>query len=146
MAFGSNHSDGFDSGFGGAAPMADINTTPLVDVMLVLLVIFIVTAPLMTQSIPVRVPKTATVAAPEPKTPPVRLALDAQDRLFWNETPIAQAELPARLAAAAALTPPPEVRLAADQDTRYVRLAEVMAAIKAAGIERMGFVTQGGQP
>lgn len=144
MAFGSHPGDGFDGG--SAAPMADINTTPLVDVMLVLLVIFIVTAPLMTQAIPVRVPKTASVAAADSKTPPVRLAFDRQRQLFWNETPITRAELPARLAAVAGQSPQPEIRLAADQDTRYAELAELMAAVKGAGIERLGFVTQGGQP
>jgi biopolymer transport protein ExbD len=140
MAIGS-----FSSGSsfeGGASPMADINTTPLVDVMLVLLVIFIVTAPLMTQAIPVRVPQTAAVAAPPPAVPPVRLSLNERGEIFWNDAPIPAAVLQEKLGAAAALRPQPEIRVAADQETRYGRLADLLAEIKRAGIEKMGFVTQ----
>ena len=133
MAFGSFNQ-------GGAQPMADINTTPLVDVMLVLLIIFIVTAPLMTQSIAVTLPKVASVAA---DTPPqtVKLGLDADGQRFWDSEPVRAEDFAARLAAAAAQTPQPVLQLSADQATRYQHVAEVMAAARAAGIEKLGFVT-----
>jgi len=133
MAFGS---------FGGSSsqPMADINTTPLVDVMLVLLIIFIVTAPLMTQAIRVDLPRTAATPAP-PLPEALRLSLDGAGKLYWNDAAVDESGLAARLASAAAQRPQPEVHLAADRETRYQRLAEVMAAVRAAGLERLGFVT-----
>lgn len=136
MAFGN-----FESG--PAQPMAEINTTPLVDVMLVLLIIFIVCAPLMTQAIKVDLPQ-ASAAPLEAKPETVRLALDAAGKLYWNEVEIANGTLAARLSAAAAQQPQPEVQLSADKETRYQRLAEIMAATKDAGIVKLGFVTQPG--
>ena len=97
MAFGS-------FGSGGDAPqpqpMAEINTTPLVDVMLVLLIIFIVTAPLLTHGIRIDLPKASSSASPE-KPETVTLSLDAQGKVFWNDAPLTEAELPAALARAA---------------------------------------------
>ena len=92
MAFGS-----FDKGPG--APMAEINTTPLVDVMLVLLVVFIITAPLLTQAVKVDLPK-AAASAHEDKPEAIRLAIKAEGQLFWNDQPVTESELPARFAAA----------------------------------------------
>ena len=136
MAFGN-----FDSGPG--QPMADINTTPLVDVMLVLLIIFIVCAPLMTQAINVDLPQAN--AAPLDATPEtVRLTLDAAGKLYWNEREVSNADLAPRLATTAAQQPQPEVHLSADRETRYQRLAEIMAATRQAGIVKLGFITQPG--
>ncbi|MDR1228491.1 MAG: biopolymer transporter ExbD [Azoarcus sp.] len=142
MAFGS-----FDSGV--SRPMVDINTTPLVDVMLVLLIIFLVTAPLMTQAIKVDLPQaSAQPAETEPET--VRLTLDARGALFWNDEAIAPAEtepdialaaLETRLQTAAAADSRLEVQLSADRDTRYQRIAEVMGTVKKAGVAKLGFVT-----
>ncbi|HJW03103.1 MAG TPA: biopolymer transporter ExbD [Azospira sp.] len=136
MAFGN-----FESGPG--QPMADINTTPLVDVMLVLLIIFIVCTPLMTQAIKVDLPQ-GTAAPLDAKPETVRLALDAAGTLYWNEREVSNADLAPRLATAAAQQPQPEVHLSADRETRYQRLAEIMSATRQAGIVKLGFVTQPG--
>jgi biopolymer transport protein ExbD len=139
MAFGS-----FDRG-GQAAPMSDINTTPLVDVMLVLLIIFMITAPLLTHGVKIDLPQASSQpAAEKPET--VTLALDAAGQLFWNDAPLADADLPAHLAEAAARQPQPEVHLRADKETRYQKLAEVMSQARTAGIQKMGFVTLPLQP
>ncbi|RTL50412.1 MAG: biopolymer transporter ExbD [Rhodocyclaceae bacterium] len=133
MAFGS-------FGDNGKQPMAEINMTPLVDVMLVLLIIFIVTAPLMSQSLKVDLPQVK--AQPTDAKPDViRLALDAGGKLYWNESPVAEDALLARLTEAAGHTPPPEVHLSADKETRYQRVAEVMGAAREAGIQKLGFIT-----
>jgi biopolymer transport protein ExbD len=136
VAFG-----GFDSHSKPMQPMADINTTPLVDVMLVLLVIFIITAPLLTHAIRLDLPSAqAPVAADKPET--ITLSIDAEGRLFWNDAPLADtAALGERLAKAAVRQPQPELHLRADQQVRYQRLAEVMSAAQQAGIARIGFVT-----
>ena len=135
MAFG-----GFDQR-GTSQPMAEINTTPLVDVMLVLLVIFIITAPLLTHAVKLDLPTAqAPAAAEKPET--VTLSIDAQGRLFWNNEPLADdAALEARFADAAAKKPQPELHLRADRETRYQRIAEVMSSAQAAGLAKMGFVT-----
>jgi biopolymer transport protein ExbD len=136
MAFG-----GFDSRGGPMQPMAEINTTPLVDVMLVLLVIFIITAPLLTHSIRLDLPTAqAPVSTDTPET--ITVSIDAQGALFWNNAPLADTDaLRARLAEAAPRRPQPELHLRADQQVRYQRLAEVMSAAQQAGIARIGFVT-----
>ncbi len=135
MAFG-----GFDQR-GGPQPMADINTTPLVDVMLVLLVIFIITAPLLTHSIRLDLPDAKASAASEaPET--ITVSIDAQGVLFWNNEALADSkELAQRLAAAASAQPQPALNLRADRNTRYQTIAEVMSAAQDAGLTRLGFVT-----
>jgi biopolymer transport protein ExbD len=123
--------------------MVEINTTPLVDVMLVLLIIFLVTAPLMTQSIKVDLPQ-ASAQTTEIKPETLRLALDAKGALYWNDVLLAKEEeqhLESRLQAAISIDPQTEVQLSADRDTRYQRLAEIMAAAKRAGVVKLGFVT-----
>ncbi len=126
MAFG-----GFDQD--AHQPMSEINVTPLVDVMLVLLVIFIVTTPLFTHAVRINLPQAA--AQPMPQKPEtVTLAIDERGLVYWNREPIALAELRARLAQ-------PDVRLYADKATRYQELAQVMAAAQNAGLQKMGFIT-----
>ncbi|HNX72469.1 ExbD/TolR family protein, partial [Rivihabitans pingtungensis] len=120
MAFGS-----FDKGSN--APMAEINTTPLVDVMLVLLVVFIITAPLLTHAVKVDLPK-AAASAHEEKPEAIRLAINAQGELFWNDQPVAQDDLPARFAAATQANPQVELHLRADREARYDAVARAMAA------------------
>lgn len=123
-------------------PMAEINVTPLVDVMLVLLVIFIITAPLLAHSLALELPQ-ENAAATEPAPRTIALAIDAQGQLFWDEAPIPDAELAPRLQAAArAGGEPPEIALRADRATRYERIALVLAAAQAAGLPRLGFVTE----
>jgi biopolymer transport protein ExbD len=138
MAFGS-----LDSG-SGSQPMAEINTTPLVDVMLVLLVIFIITAPLLTHAIRLDLPQAAAEPAAEtPET--IALSIDAAGGLYWNNEPIAGIDaLGQRLAQAAAGTPPPDLHVRADRETRYQWIAEVMSAAQRAGISGIAFVTDPG--
>ena len=136
MAFG-----GFDQR-GAGQPMAEINTTPLVDVMLVLLVIFIITAPLLTHAIKLDLPKADAQAGSE-KPEIVMLSIDGGGRLFWNNAPVAGLDaLEQRFGEAAARSPQPELHLYADQDTRYQRIAEVMSRAQRAGIAKIGFVTE----
>jgi biopolymer transport protein ExbD len=136
MAFG-----GFDSKDGPMRPMAEINTTPLVDVMLVLLVIFIITAPLLTHAIRLDLPSAqAPVSAQTPET--VTVSIDANGALFWNDAPLADVQaLRERLSEIAQRAPQPELHLRADQQVRYQRIAEVMAAAQQAGVTKIGFVT-----
>lgn len=126
-------------------PMAEINTTPLVDVMLVLLIIFIITAPLLTHAVRIDLPEAASEPNPE-KPETVTLAIDAEGKLYWNDALLAETELPARLEEAAGRTPQAELHLRADKTTIYQRVAEVMSAAQRAGITKLGFVTEPGQP
>ncbi len=135
MSFG-----GFDQNHH-QAPIAEINTTPLVDVMLVLLVIFIITAPLLTSALKLDLPKTdapASSAAPRIVT----LAIDRDNGLFWNDEKIDAAQLKARLTSAAKESVVPELHLRADKNTRYETIAEVIAAAQKAGVQKIGFVTE----
>jgi len=140
MSFG-----GLEHGLSGrprTAPMSEINMTPLIDVMLVLLVIFILTAPLLTHAIRLDLPKAASASTPDtPST--ITVAIDAAGKLYWNDQPnaIAPAELQARLTNAGRADSPPELHLRADQAVRYRAVAEVMAAAQQAGLARIGFVT-----
>jgi biopolymer transport protein ExbD len=134
MAFG-----GFQER-GDAQPMAEINTTPLVDVMLVLLIIFIITAPLLTHAIKIDLPQARSLSSPE-KPQTVTISIDDHGDLFWNGEPLPRDTLQTRLAEAAAKTPQPELHLRADRDTRYQVLAEVMSMARVAGVTRIGFVT-----
>src|SRR5258706_6856083 len=119
MAFGS-----FESGQN-TTPMAEINMIPLVDVMLVLLVIFMITAPLLTHAVRIDLPHASSepnITRPEH----ISLAIDADGKLFWNGEEVADADLSGRVAAAARLQPQPELHLRADKGTPHQRLAEVM--------------------
>lgn len=124
------------------APMSEINVTPMVDVMLVLLVIFIITAPLFTHAIRLDLPSAAAVAAPE-KPDTVTLSVDATGAIFWDNgaAPVTMDELNRRLASAAQKMPQPEIQLRADRSTRYEVIAQVMAAAQSSGLSRLGFVT-----
>jgi biopolymer transport protein TolR len=126
-------------------PMSEINVTPLVDVMLVLVVIFIITAPLLASSIRLDLPGTE---AAKPNDAPrfVSVALDAQGRLFLNDKPVTAAELAARLSDSARQNPDTEVQLRADQSVPYGRIVEVMGAAQKAGLNRIGFVAEPRSP
>lgn len=124
-----------------AQPMSEINTTPLVDVMLVLLVIFIITAPLMTHAVHIDLPQAS--AQPLTAVPDViDLAVDAQGQLFWNDAPLASEALSARFQAAAQQAQPPSLHIRADKQTRYQVLAEILAQAQTAGLTHVGFVSQ----
>ncbi|MEX2164493.1 MAG: biopolymer transporter ExbD [Sulfuricaulis sp.] len=124
-------------------PMSEINVTPLVDVMLVLLVVFILTAPLFTHSIRVNLPQThAQPNNEKPET--VTLAIDEHGVFFWNNRPLDRAALSRALAQTAPQEPQPVLHVRADRDTRYQLIAEIMAEAKRAGLERIGLVTDPG--
>lgn len=118
-------------------PMAEINTTPLVDVMLVLLVVFIICAPVLQQAVVIDLPQASATPLPASHAP-LHLALDAQGDLLWEGQPLGPSELEQRLHA---LNPDTELQLLADHATPYQRLAEVMAAAQRAGIVKLAFVT-----
>ena len=129
----------------GAKPMSDINMTPLIDVMLVLLVIFMITAPLMTSSLKLDLPKSD---AGQPSEAPafVTVAIDEQGRLFLDEQPLAQEALAQRLADAGRANPQLEVQLRADRRVPYGDVAQVIGLMQKAGLSRIGFVTEPGTP
>jgi biopolymer transport protein ExbD len=135
MAFAS-----FDSGGGNARPMAEINMVPLIDVMLVLLVIFIITAPLLTHAVKLDLPK-ASSTANLTKPDNIQLAIDSASRLYWNGEAVDRAGLRERLAAAGKLEPQPEVHLRADRTTPYEAVAQVLADSAKAGLTRIGFIS-----
>jgi biopolymer transport protein ExbD len=111
-----------------------------VDVMLVLVIIFIITAPLLTHGIKIDLPKASSTANPE-KPETVTLSLDEKGKVYWNDQPVEDAQLSAKMAEAAAKQPQPELHLRADQNTRYQKLAEIMSAARNAGLTKLGFVT-----
>jgi len=135
MAFGSltdNEADG---------DLAEINMIPLIDVMLVLLVIFIVTAPLLTHAVKVDLPK-ASSAPNLTKPENVQLAIDAASQVFWNGQAVSPDVLGELLKAAALRDPQPELHLRAERTTPYEKVAEVMSAAAREGVTRIGFVTE----
>lgn len=140
MAFGGFNQDG-------GGDMAEINVIPLVDIMLVLLVIFIITAPVITHSVKVDLPR---VSHERNEVPPqaVTLSLDADGALYWEQEPQAAESLGGRLERAVAEHPELELHLRADQHTPYERLARILTRARAAGVLRIGFITEpeGGAP
>jgi biopolymer transport protein ExbD len=134
MAFG-GFSDNKQPGL-----MAEINVTPMVDVMLVLLVIFIITAPLFTHAIKLDLPSAQSAPSPE-KAETISISIDADGRVFWDKSEINDQDLDAKLALAAKKNPQPELQLRADKSTRYEIIAKVMAAAQTTGVTKMGFVT-----
>ena len=123
----------------GAKPMSEINMTPLIDVMLVLLVIFIITAPLLASSIKLDLPQT-DAAQPGQAPAFVTLAVDATGQAYLNDTPLGAEALARQLQEAAARDPETEVQLRADAAVPYGRIVEVMGAAQKAGLNRIGFV------
>jgi len=126
-------------------PMSDINMTPLIDVMLVLLVIFIVTAPLMTSSLKLDLPK-AEGARPSDAPAFIALAIDAEGRLFLADQPLPREQLAERVREAARANPDVEVQLRVDRQVPYGQVAELIGVVQAAGLSRIGFVTEAAPP
>jgi biopolymer transport protein TolR len=121
--------------------MSEINVTPMVDVMLVLLVIFILTAPLMSSAIRLDLPQSeGGEAGAVPQA--VSLVVDAQGALYWNDQPISADDLRQRLTQAAQRNPNTELELRADQSVPYGRVVEAMGLAQKAGLTRIGFVAQ----
>ena len=132
MAFSSNS---------GGGPMAEINVTPLVDVMLVLLIIFMITAPLMTHKIRIDLPQANPNVIDTVQPDPIDLAVKESGELYWNDELITEAMLAAQLRVAAQKQPQPELQIRAEKTTQYQLIATVMANAKSAGMVKIGFIT-----
>ena len=125
-------------------PTAEINMTPLVDVMLVLLIIFIITAPLMTHSVPVDVPRAASTPTPE-KPMTLQVSINADNQIFVGTEVVDRNILETKFREAVAQDANVEMHLKADRSTRYESVAETMSAARRAGLSKIGFVTQPGE-
>lgn len=125
--------------------MNEINMTPLVDVMLVLLIIFIITVPVMKHAVNIDLPR-ATNEAQNTKPETMRLTVDAQGSYYINEAPITDKELAPRMQAAAAQNPQPELHIRGDKAVRYERVAQAMAAAQVSGLRKIGFITEPDTP
>ena len=123
----------------GAAPMSEINMTPLIDVMLVLVVIFIITAPLLASSIKLDLPR-ADGAKPNDAPKFVMLVLDKSGQVFLDDKPVTKTEMAERLAQIARQNPETELQLRADEAVPYGRVVDIMGAAQKAGLNRLGFV------
>ena len=124
-----------------AGPMAEINMVPLIDVMLVLLVIFIVTAPLLTHAVKLDLPKVSSHAN-QLKPEKIDLAINATGQRFWNGEPVAREVAAQRFAEAGKRQPQPEIHLRADQSVAYRAVAETLADATRSGLTRIGFVSE----
>jgi biopolymer transport protein ExbD len=138
----------FSSGTQSGAPMSEINVTPLVDVMLVLLIIFMITAPLMSHKIKVELPQANLDHRDEkvPPTPPVTVTVQEDGHLYWNDSPVTRDVLESQLAVEAQKTPQPEVNVRGDKTTKYRIVAEVVNIAQAQGIRKVGFVATKERP
>lgn len=119
----------------------EINTTPLVDVMLVLLIIFIMTIPVMNHAVKLDLPRAANQPN-EVKPETINVSIDAAGQVYWNNEVLDETQLASRIADASKVTPQPELHLRAERTTPYEKVAQVMAAAQSGGLTKMGFVTQ----
>ena len=134
MAFANFESDD-------GAVLSEINMVPLIDVMLVLLIVFIVTLPVVRHAVSVDLPQASSQASRD-KPETVQLSIDAQGQYHWNQEALSDEALQTRLETAAMQQPQPELHIRGDKAVRYERVAQGMAAAQRAGIRKMGFVTQ----
>jgi biopolymer transport protein ExbD len=124
--------------------MSEINTTPLVDVMLVLLIVFMITIPVITQTVPLDLPHVSNLAT-QTKPENVNIAINRDGQIFWNLTLVPDTNaLLERLKSAAVQKPQPEVHVRADQTTRYEYVGRVILTAQRAGIQKVGFITEPG--
>ncbi|KAF1072861.1 MULTISPECIES: ExbD/TolR family protein [Variovorax] len=121
--------------------MNEINMTPLVDVMLVLLIIFIITVPVMKHAVNIDLPR-ATSEPEQPKPENILFSVTAEGDYYWNDQKISDSELPTRLAAEAAKEPQPELHIRGDKAVRYERVAKAMSEAREAGVRKIGFITE----
>ncbi len=130
------------AGGGGETPMSDINTTPLVDVMLVLLIIFLITIPVITQSVTVDLPKAANIPT-ETKPENINIAVDAEGNVFWQTALVAdQDALLERIKKVATMDPQPEIHVRGDRATAYEHIGRVIVMCQRGGIQKVGFITE----
>jgi biopolymer transport protein ExbD len=123
-------------------PMSEINTTPLVDVMLVLLIIFLITVPVITQSVKVELPKAANIPT-QTKPENINIAVDREGNVYWNTSMVPnQDALLERLKAVAVMDPQPEIHLRGDKHTQYEHVGRVMVLCQRSGIQKVGFITE----
>lgn len=131
---------------GSAAAMSEINVTPFVDVMLVLLIIFMVAAPMMQVGVPIKLPDTAATAMPDEQEEPLTISITADGLLLIQDTEISDEQLIPKLKAIAANRKSDKVFLRADGALAYERVAQVMGALNAGGFNNIGLVTDAGGP
>jgi biopolymer transport protein ExbD len=122
-----------------AGPMADINVTPLIDVMLCLLIIFILNAPLPAHQVKVDLPQKSTITPPIDPPPPIELRILASGELIWNDQPLIEAALDPQLRLEAAKNPQPELQIDIENTTHFEAVADVLATAKNAGMTKIGF-------
>jgi len=123
-------------------PMSDINTTPLVDVMLVLLIIFLITIPVITQSVKVELPKAANIPT-QTKPENINIAVDKDGKVYWNTQLVPDAAaLSAKLRAVAVMDPQPEVHVRGDRETKYENIGRVIVLCQRNNILKVGFITE----
>jgi len=139
MAFSSNS---------GGGPMADINVTPLVDVMLVLLIIFMITAPLMSHKVKVELPQAnlRDIEAKPMVVQPITITVTEQGNLYWNDQPITKDQIESRLSVEAQKTPQPPINVRGDRTTKYRVVQEVVQVAQNQGMRKVGFVAEKERP
>ena len=131
------------SGNGRRAPMSEINVTPLVDVMLVLLIIFMITAPMLTHRIKIDLPQPTNNPPPQVENPPdpITLSVRSSGQYYWNDQLVSEEQLQQMMTVTSKKNPQPELQIRADKDTKYQLIANVMANAKSAGMVKIGFIT-----
>jgi biopolymer transport protein ExbD len=123
-------------------PLSAINTTPLVDVMLVLLIIFLITVPVITQSVKVDLPKAANIPT-QTKPENVNIAVDAEGNVYWNTALVpTQDALLEKLKVVAVMDPQPEIHVRGDKHTKYEHIGRVIVLCQRSGIQKVGFITE----
>ena len=122
-------------------PMSEINTTPLVDVMLVLMIIFLITIPVITQSVKVELPKAANIPT-QTKPENVNIAVDKEGNVYWNTMLVTQEQLLERLRKVATQDPQPEVHVRGDRETQYEHIGRVIVLCQRSNILKVGFITE----
>jgi biopolymer transport protein ExbD len=123
-------------------PMSEINTTPLVDVMLVLLILFLITIPVITQSVKVDLPQAANIPT-QTKPENINIAVDAEGNVFWNTAQLpSQEALLERIKQIAVLDPQPEIHVRGDRNTAYEHIGRVIVTCQRGGIQKVGFITE----
>ncbi len=132
----------FSTGNDSGTPMSEINVTPLVDVMLVLLIIFMITAPLMSHKTKVELPEANYESREEkvPPTPPITIAVTEEGRYFFNDEPVTRELLESRLSVEAQKVPQPSVNIRGDKTVRYRFINDVVNIAQAQGMRQVGFV------